>query len=92
MRNSWEKCCWGMTSAAWEMHLSSGPWPASSFDLFWLIWGVLDGPALLSLPRGWDTVPFSVRSLLVLLLPSPLLPSPLLLADELVWFFDGGED
>lgn len=59
----------------WERHPSSGAQPDSLSDLFWLLWVVLHGSALLSLPRDWDVLPCLGTSLPASLLPSPLLPS-----------------
>lgn len=41
----------------WERHPSSGAQPDSLSDLFWLLWVVLHGSALPSLPRFWDVLP-----------------------------------
>lgn len=52
--------------------LSSGAQPDSLPDLFWLLWAVLNGSALPSLPRGWDVLLGEVPACLTV--PSPLLP------------------
>lgn len=86
---SWEKARWRSTSSPWERHLSTGAQPDSLSDLFWLLWAVLNGPALLSLPGDWDVLPCLVRSLPASLLPSPLLPC---WQNAALFFFAGDED
>lgn len=58
----------------WERHPSSGAQPDSLSDLFWLLWVVLHGSALLSLPRDWDVLPCLGTSLPASLLPSLSFP------------------
>lgn len=88
MRNSGEKSCWTSPCSPWERHLSSAAQPDSLSDVFWLLWAVLNGSALLSLLRDWDVLPCLVRSLLASLLLSPLLPC----RQKKIFFFGGDED
>lgn len=64
--------------------LSSGAQPDSLPDLFWLLWAVLNGSALPSLPRGWDVLLGEVPACLM----CPHLSFP---AGKNFWFY-GDED